>query len=257
VILEPYAEDLTPPRLRSTPTPVPRAFYLGCDPGQAIDPTALAVVERLADPAGGKKPIFRCGHLERLPLDTPYPGIIQHVRRLLGREPFRGRAELVLDLTGVGRPVADLFEAEGLRPVKVSITGGSEATVDEHGVHHVAKLILVSTVQTLLHDGRLLIQKDLPEAPILKTELEDFRAQVTDSGRWTFGARAGAHDDLVLALALALWRAVRRSPLRIDPSVLARSARPVRRFGDVTGGRTGPRDPFEAGLPYPWRLGAR
>jgi hypothetical protein len=49
-------------------------------------------------------------------------------------------------------------------------------------------------------------QKNLPEAPVLKLELEDFRASVTDSGRWTFGARSGAHDDLVLALALALWR---------------------------------------------------
>ena len=81
-------------------------------------------------------------------------------------------------------------------------------------------------MQALLHDGRLQIQKDLPEAPILKLELEDFRASVTDSGRWTFGARSGAHDDLVLALALALWRASRRAPMYIHPSVLARSALP-------------------------------
>jgi hypothetical protein len=33
-------------------------------------------------------------------------------------------------------------------------------------------------------------------------------AEVTDSGYWRFGARAGKHDDLVLALALAiaLWQ---------------------------------------------------
>ncbi len=29
----------------------------------------------------------------------------------------------------------------------------------------------------------------------------------TDSGHWTFNARSGKHDDLVLALAIALWRA--------------------------------------------------
>jgi hypothetical protein len=69
-------------------------------------------------------------------------------------------------------------------------------------------------------------QKNLPEAPVLKMELEDFRASVTDSGRWTFGARSGAHDDLVLALALALWRASRRVPMQVHPSVLARSALP-------------------------------
>ena len=170
-------------------------------PAKSIDPTAIAVVQRIPNANG--KPTFRCGHLERLPLATPYPGVVQHVRRLVGKEPFLGQSELVLDLTGVGRPVADLFQAEGLRPVKVSITAGDNETLNEQGIWHVAKLLLVSTVQALLHDGRLQIQKDLPEAPILKLELEDFRATVTDSGRWTFGARSGAHDDLVLALALA------------------------------------------------------
>jgi hypothetical protein len=131
--------------------------------------------------------------------------------------PFLGHSELVLDLTGVGRPVADLFQAEGLRPVKVSITAGDNETRNEQGIWHVAKLLLVSTVQALLHDGRLQIQKDLPEAPVLKIELEDFRASVTDSGRWTFGARSGAHD-LVLALALALWRASRRAPMYVHPT---------------------------------------
>jgi hypothetical protein len=199
-------------------------YYVGVDPGQAIDPTAIAVVQRIANDNG--KPTFRCGHLERLPLATPYPAIVQHVRRLMSHEPFLGHSELILDLTGVGRPVADLFNAEGLRPVKVSITAGDSETMNDKGIWHVAKLLLVSTVQALLHDGRLQIQKDLPEAPVLKLELEDFRASVTDSGRWTFGARSGAHDDLVLALALALWRASRRAPMQVHPSVLARSALP-------------------------------
>ena len=30
---------------------------------------------------------------------------------------------------------------------------------------------------------------------------------MTDSGYWRFGARSGKHDDLVLAVAIALWRA--------------------------------------------------
>ncbi len=222
-------------------------YYVGVDPGQSIDPTAIAIVQRIPNANG--KPTFRCGHLERLPLATPYPGVrYQHASAAayVGKEPFLGHSELVLDLTGVGRPVADLFQAEGLRPVKISITAGDNETVNEHGIWHVAKLLLVSTVQALLHDGRLQIQKDLPEAPILKLELEDFRANVTDSGRWTFGARSGAHDDLVLALALALWRASRRAPMYVHPSVLARSAllRPGYNSFDTT-----PR----YHEPYPWR----
>ena len=195
-------------------------FTIGLDPGQTADPTAFAIVQCVQD---GPKPTFRCGFLERLPLNTPDPGIVQHARRLLYQQPFLGKAELVLDLTGVGRPVADLFHLEGVRPVRVTITAGSDETIDDRGEHHVAKLILISQVQALLHDGRLLIQKDLEYAPALRTELADFRATVTDSGRWTFGARSGSHDDLVLALALAVWRSNKRRPRMIHPDVLRRS----------------------------------
>ena len=38
-------------------------------------------------------------------------------------------------------------------------------------------------------------------------ELQEFRAEVTDNGYWKFVARSGKHYDLVLALAIACWRA--------------------------------------------------
>ena len=46
-------------------------------------------------------PIFQVGHLERVPLGTPYPGIVAHVGRLLTKLP--GNPELVIDFTGVGK----------------------------------------------------------------------------------------------------------------------------------------------------------
>jgi hypothetical protein len=46
--------------------------------------------------------------------------------------------------------------------------------------------------------------------PALETELKDFRRRVSEAGRYSFAARTGAHDDLVLAVAIALWRAARR-----------------------------------------------
>jgi hypothetical protein len=199
-------------------------YYLGLDIGQSIDPSAIAIVQRLL-PEGAKRPLFRCGHLERLPLASSYPKVVARVRQLLFQRPFLGRTELVVDYTGVGRPVNDLFVAEGLRPVRVTITAGSEALKADNGDWHVAKQVLISQVQTLLHDGRLHILESLAEAPILKAELEDFRAIVTDSGRWTFGARSGAHDDLILGLAIALWRAITRKPtMSVHPDVLRRSA---------------------------------
>jgi hypothetical protein len=52
-------------------------YYIDVDPGQSIDPTAIAIVQRIPNANG--KPTFRCGHLERLQLATPYPGIVRHV----------------------------------------------------------------------------------------------------------------------------------------------------------------------------------
>jgi hypothetical protein len=104
--------------------------------------------------------IFRCGHLERIPLGTSYVGVVHHVARLLHKLP--AGTELAIDFTGVGRPVADLFAAAGLSPTLVLITGGTSETFDG-GVVGVPKLSLISRVQALLHEGRLKIHRDLAE----------------------------------------------------------------------------------------------
>ena len=131
--------------------------------------------------------------------------------RIMGRMPRS--SQLVIDYTGVGKPVFDMFERCGHRPIGVTITAGGEVK-REGSICSVPKLVLISGVQALLHSGRLKIRKDLPEVPALISELQDFRAEVTDSGYWRFGARAGKHDDLVLAMAIALWQATSgRKPL--------------------------------------------
>ena len=71
-------------------------------------------------------PIFRVGHLERLPLGTPYPAIVAHVSRLLTKLP--GHPELAIDFTGVGRPMFDMFVSCGIAPTGVLITGGTAET---------------------------------------------------------------------------------------------------------------------------------
>ena len=69
----------------------------------------------------------------------------------------------------------------------------------------VPKAELVSKLQALLHAGQLRIAAGLPDAAVLARELQDFRVRFTEAGNATFNAREGAHDDLVLALALAVF----------------------------------------------------
>src|SRR5262245_56756502 len=113
--------------------------------------------------------IFQCGHLERLPLDTPYPSIVAQVGRLVGR--FPAGTEIAIDMTGVGKPVFDMFKYSGISPVGVMITAGTAETRDG-AVCSVPKLALVSRLQALFHEGRLKIQRELSEAETLVRELQ-------------------------------------------------------------------------------------
>src|SRR5450759_4360723 len=103
-------------------------YVVGVDLGQSRDPTAIAVVRRID--GVNLRPVFQVGHLERVPLGTPYPGVVTHVTRALGRPPLKGNAELVIDFTGVGRPVFDLFVSGGVSPIGVTITAGDAVNWD-------------------------------------------------------------------------------------------------------------------------------
>ena len=179
-------------------------FFLGLDLGQAQDPTAFGVVERL-ESLGGGNAHYHVRHLERAPLGMPYTGIVSRVGELLGRDPLCGQTRLVVDATGVGAPVVDLLIHARLSPVAVTITAGE--TVSRDGAaYHVPKRDLVGVLQVLLQSGRLKIADAIPEARLLVQEMLAFRVKITTNAHDTYGAwREGAHDDLVLAVALACW----------------------------------------------------
>jgi len=69
----------------------------------------------------------------------------------------------------------------------------------------VAKGILISGVDAWLHTGEVRIAEALSDAGALQDELRDFQRKVSDAGSATYNARVGAHDDLVLAVAISLW----------------------------------------------------
>jgi hypothetical protein len=178
-------------------------FTLGLDLGQAQDYSALVIVEH-----DGERSTVP--HIQRWPLGTSYPRIVQDVAVLRATPALAGCA-LVVDATGVGRPVVEMFVAAGCHPYGVMITGGSHATYDlDTGYWHVPKKELVSTVQVALQSSTLQIARALPDAATLTEELLSFQARITTAANDQYGEwRAGKHDDLVLALALALWHAVR------------------------------------------------
>lgn len=146
-------------------------------------------------------------HLERFPLGTRYPKVIERVLELAGLEPLHDkRSVLLVDKTGVGASVVDSFAQAGANPLSVTIHGGEAVSRDRDG-YRVPKRDLVSAAQVLLQNGRLKIAEGLEEAETLKRELLNFKVKIDpktahDSySHW----REAEHDDLVLATAMACW----------------------------------------------------
>ncbi len=181
-----------------------------------LDEVDLRSIERETEEKFGSlpEPTYQVRHLERLPLGTPYPEVAWRVLRLMRTPPLRDNAVLAVDATGVGRAVVDQLKAHGLSFKSVVITAGYKQSRDGD-TYRVPKKDLIARPQVLLQEGnrRLKIAPSLPEAGTLVEELLNYRHKITDAGSDTYGAwREGQHDDLLLALCLAVWAADQRSP---------------------------------------------
>ena len=75
---------------------------------------------------------------------------------------------------------------------------------------------LIGGLQVALQQRHLEIPRAIPEAEVLRKELADYRVKIdATTAHDSYDARSGAHDDLLLALALAVWAALR--PVRSVP----------------------------------------
>ena len=176
------------------------AFIIGADFGQSYEYTAFAVLEETPEYH------FQVRHLERH-RQKSYPALIERLKEIVGRLPEP--VYLVVDVTGVGRPVLESIREARIKSSSIyaiTITGG-DSVIQESLEYKVPKRDLVSTVALFLQHETLKIAKGLRDAPTLERELRNFRAKVSISAApdtceaW----RDGDHDDLVLAVAIACW----------------------------------------------------
>lgn len=196
-------------------------YFVGLDLGQRVDYTAIAVVER-EEPVTARfdyvawlhrqtkwEATFAVRFVERIALGTAYPAVVRRVREIVTAPELRGRCCLVIDGTGVGRPIVDLLREARLdcALVPVLITSGMTAHSDG-GIWNVPKRDLIAAVQVLIEQGRLRFAAGLPKTKTLLDELMAMRVRVNGPGREQYGAwRESTHDDLALAVAMACWRA--------------------------------------------------
>jgi hypothetical protein len=132
-------------------------------------------------------------------LGTPYVKVVERVGAILRHPKLTGDSRLVVDATGVGAPVVELLRSArvGATVTAVTITGGERA----HGRSeqwHVPRRDLLLGLEVLLENGELRISRRLTEGGRLARELTSMRKSGSDGAE---------HDDLVMALGLACWKA--------------------------------------------------
>lgn len=198
-------------------------YVIGLDLGKKQDPAAVAVVrvERPAPvhphhartpPGARPEAVHTVVHIERVPLGTPYESIVKTVCAVREDPVFRPtlgdpRPTLVEDAGGVGSAVSEMFKRSGVVPRDILTVPGVGYTQAPDGTHHVAKRRLVDVLRVVseARPVRLELGPRLADAPALRRELESFDETFRETGHLTYSARVQEHDDMILALAYAVW----------------------------------------------------
>ena len=186
-------------------------YVSGLDLGPPQGFSALAVLERteVAEPHNPARTVrhYAVRHLQRWPPGTPYPEVCQRLAGLFGTAPL-SKSHLAVDYTGVGRPILDMLRRARVRAhmAPILVTAGHKATADERSGWCVPRRELAANLQVLLQSRRLRVAPTLAEAATLVRELSAFQVKVPSATEEELVAwREGAHDDLVLAVAVAAW----------------------------------------------------
>jgi hypothetical protein len=187
---------------------------LGLDVGPPGQPTGFAIIESPALEQAPSQYEYHLRHIERFAPGTPYTNIIRTVAERVSAAGVKS-SPIAVDLTGVGRPFLEqCWKARaGLNVKAISVTAGLGVQKAEDGTTLVPKRDLVMVLQLALQGRRLKIAPGLPHANLLTAELGNFRLRSVPLGdaapiEW----RDGQHDDLVFAVALAVWFAEKHPP---------------------------------------------
>jgi hypothetical protein len=160
-------------------------IVLGLDLGQLADSSALSAIKTIERP--GLQPLYDIFYLKKFPLRTSYMDVAKETKRvmeLISKQPegllssnYQPEdCQLVVDASGVGRPVVDYFNTLSVFCIPVTITGGSLSSESDDGGYHVPKMGLISSLQILFQTGRIKLPKS--KATVVNQFVEEQSQQV-------------------------------------------------------------------------------
>lgn len=133
-----------------------------------------------------------------------YTALVKRVDMILSQPRFAENTAVIVDATGVGSAVVEMFEHN---PIAISIHGGDMVSIREDPPgYNVPKRDIIGAMQVVLQTGRLKIKKDLPYNDQLIRELQNFTMKISAAGSDLYeNLKSSIHDDMVISLGLGLW----------------------------------------------------
>jgi hypothetical protein len=198
-----------------------REFFIGLDLGQRRDHTAIVVLETADISSKDRSPVTfaptvntrrTVRHIERLPLGTPYPAVVERATRIANKLAELAPTSLIMDATGGGIAVKEMFQnpVAKWRFAPVMIGWGHRENYTD-GFWRVSKMDLVGRLQLAFDFNHFTIEPSLERTETLIEELASMRGFQRKQGR-IIEAPGRNHDDLAIALMHAWWCVETRMP---------------------------------------------
>jgi len=162
----------------------PGEYYAGVDIGKLEDHSVIAVLKREGEN-------LKLVYLHEFPLGTPYSSVIGHITR--ANQKFRFQ-KIFIDQTGIGEPIFEELKTQGVQ--------------NAEGLTFTAKTKeeLLTCLKITMEQKRL----KMPYSRRLCSQINEQQYEYSKSGRLIFSHPPGSHDDMLWALALAVWASTRR-----------------------------------------------
>lgn len=152
-----------------------RRFIVSMDLAKSVDFTVIYVMDI---------DIGECVYYKRMN-KTDYREVLKQAVDVCGRY---NNAELIFDATGVGSGLADFLNNYDVVAHPYTFTNDSKAEL----INRLALAIEYKDIR-------------IPNIVTVKNELSAFTYSLTRTGKISYNAPAGFHDDIVIAIAMANW----------------------------------------------------
>lgn len=199
-----------------------RKYLIGADLGQSNDFSAVCVLKDEALPIiDGDKVIVGPRNRTVVFADrfrgVSYIDVVDYLIRLKNADPFKGKTDLAIDGTSIGRVCSDILHEQNITHWAVTMTGGQDWSKKNARYVNCGKTFLVENLAVLFASGDLKFAPDLPLRPDIEADLASFTTMTTAAGNQiiTQSRSVGGHGDLGIALMVSAFASQYLKPRHI------------------------------------------